>query len=124
MHISDWSSDVCSSDLRPRGTNSSAVRTLRLRKPATRSGCAPDHISSTEAARTRRSSPALSQRMAEMYTVYNEGVKFRLSLCDDLGFRDRDTAEIRLGRPSRPRVNRSEVRRVGKEWVSKCGSRW
>src|SRR3546814_2898722 len=83
MRISDWSSDVCSSDLRHQ-----------------------------EAAHLRR------RRIARHHDV--EGA-LRLRLAQRAaGGGDADQRlEIRVGR-----VHRSEERRVGKECVSTCRSRW
>src|SRR3546814_8790628 len=39
MRISDWSSDVCSSDLRPRRDNVSGIAHLRKRPVADEGGC-------------------------------------------------------------------------------------
>src|SRR3546814_4222220 len=80
MRISDWSSDVCSSDLQGR------VRFVR---------------SASKAAARRRAEPALSHRQRP----------------DDR--RQRQVHDRRThGR------QRSEERRVGKECVSTCRSRW
>src|SRR3546814_4206410 len=82
MRISDWSSDVCSSDLRD----------LSL------------------AAQTQRSTQAEWQRLQS--TVQSED---RLQQEKKLGIQ---LAELRA------REARSEERRVGKECVSTCRSRW
>src|SRR3546814_1909196 len=79
MRISDWSSDVCSSDLRE------------------------------VAARARRRCPRFGERSAIGARVDGEE---RLALADDLP----------VGKVNRG--DRSEERRVGKECVSTCRSRW
>src|SRR3546814_9591031 len=71
MRISDWSSDVCSSDLDPAGIDLGYDR--ELRRAAAQDGAGPDRVS---------------------------------------------------GAPAHPRPCRSEERRVGKECVSTCRSRW
>src|SRR3546814_2271769 len=80
MRISDWSSDVCSSDLRAPGAN---VRTQE--------GNNPDR-------------QLRSQTMAKWETKW-EGT---------------DSQEVGL----EAAILRSEERRVGKECVSTCSSRW
>src|SRR3546814_8372041 len=81
MCISDWSSDVCSSDLLYRGDSRSG-------KPARRARCGP------AGAQTRAD--------AEGGTHQRGG----------------------SGRRVAHRIARSEERRVGKECVSTCRSRW
>src|SRR3546814_9025077 len=83
MRISDWSSDVCSSDL-------NAGSFGRRLDQATPSGVA------------RSSIPAISPKPARPVARSPE-----------------------TNKPLRSRVTRrSEERRVGKEWVSPCRSRW
>src|SRR3546814_11535939 len=78
MRISDWSSDVCSSDLSSK-TRSGAPRSpFRLKDRS-------DH---------------------------------------DSGLRTDDSPQIADGISTRPVRSRPEERRVGKEWVSTCRSRW
>src|SRR3546814_13201017 len=97
MRISDWSSDVCSSDLicRPQPT-----------KPARpRSACGAS--SSHEEAAPRE--PGRFSFIA---------LRLRRALGPEQGFRSRSQG-------SRcPNRGRSEERRVGKECVSTCRSRW
>src|SRR3546814_11958478 len=93
MRISDWSSDVCSSD---------------LAEPRERD-CARHHFGK---------SATLFGRHAQ--------------LAEDLGFGwpgtehvDADAAVLEFERPaSRERPDSTEERRVGKECVSTCRSRW
>src|SRR3546814_17870785 len=102
MRISDWSSDVCSSDL------ASAIAADR----------------STAAARVTLA----SRQLARERTLLNQGVSPRA---------DYETAEANLAvaqaearqasaAASTAKVSRdrSEERRVGKECVSTCRSRW
>src|SRR3546814_12070760 len=106
MRISDWSSDVCSSDLgnpepqRPR----IAVQDL-LSSSASR--ILDDQVSRLDWSEAME---ALNELKAQ-HTALNSNVVNRI---------DRNVA-----RPA-PRfpVFRSEERRVGKEWVSTCRSRW
>src|SRR3546814_14461456 len=93
MRISDWSSDVCSSDLNP--------------------------IAMTWGSRGRL-------WVAENYTYSERKVKFDMSLRDRvLIFEDRD-GDGKFDRRTvfTADVQRSEERRVGKECVSTCRSRW
>src|SRR3546814_10856112 len=86
MRISDWSSDVCSSDLGDRA------------RPLPRG---------------RRGPPRLPRDRREGHPHQREGRGPPL----------RDGGR-RLQRPHPPRDVRSEERRVGKECVSTCRSRW
>src|SRR3546814_15616329 len=99
MRISDWSSDVCSSDLAVRDLEQGADDVL------VRDG----EESPNERERTDRthngSNPALDE----------EGT--------DEGHREEHSRE-QQGRPDVVEALRSEERRVGKECVSTCRSRW
>src|SRR3546814_3621079 len=93
MRISDWSSDVCSSDLeRHRNTDGRDLENAeaRLARDAR-------HVVDEQVGRRPDQGAAAGE----------DG---------DVGQRDQET----LGRKSQ----RSEERRVGKECVSKCRSRW
>src|SRR3546814_2255266 len=83
MRISDWSSDVCSSDLESL---------------------------------TRHDSAAPSKKRAD-YGVFLPC--YRLSVADNSGFLWNSPAAGKRGS-----TGRSEERRVGKECVSTCRSRW
>src|SRR3546814_14882889 len=91
MRISDWSSDVCSSDLSSDATLQNQFNTLR-------DGFAPHGITLTYAGRTRN----VNAQWA------NEG----------------NGNEMAMKRALRKGTYRSEERRVGKECVSTCRSRW
>src|SRR3546814_14000764 len=95
MRISDWSSDVCSSDL----LANDVVDSIVLRRPgnATRSS-----------RKLRASQPACA---AFLQRRQNAGVK--------------STSKVKTSsRPTSIATIRSEERRVGKESVSTCRSRW
>src|SRR3546814_19994458 len=98
MRISDWSSDVCSSDLGPQ------------------SACAPRAGSSRKTSNTgscccRRNSLV---GLRSCLLVDLRGLQFENSIA---------SAPANAG-AERPMHQRSEERRVGKEWVSTCNSRW
>src|SRR3546814_15762474 len=94
MRISDWSSDVCSSDLR------------RVRPPRSESCSTMDQTAFRPA--VRADAPVLT----ELVNHAGEGIP--LYLWDKL----REPGETAW------EVGRSEERRVGKECVSTCRSRW
>src|SRR3546814_18670355 len=98
MRISDWSSDVCSSDLlrRDRHRQSQALAALDL-----------------------------LERLAEQPMVRDIAIGGRLRVVVPLRVRHRDLDERQqvLARP-RHGVGRPEARRVGKECDSTCRSRW
>src|SRR3546814_19084809 len=97
MRISDWSSDVCSSDLlehpESAGWRSGSIHTG---KPETRSL----NMEATTVAIVTGASRGLGQALA-------------------LGLLQPGTRLMTVARS-----HRSEERRVGKEWVSTCRSRW
>src|SRR3546814_12600510 len=96
MRISDWSSDVCSSDLfaGKRITQAKASQPVRI------SGWSALPAAGTPFV------VADTKKEAEKFTALTEAV----------GAKERDAAT--------PEGSRSEERRVGKEWVSTCRSRW
>src|SRR3546814_18785679 len=95
MRISDWSSDVCSSDL-------TSNHVLRL--PRTNRGVAP-----------RQHPP----QIAPLYLLDAQGSNEPPSLSSQNPY-DRKNSYQNMGM----KVTRSEERRVGKECVSTCRSRW
>src|SRR3546814_13793655 len=112
MRISDWSSDVCSSDL-------------------------PSHPPAQDRDQPGRRRPLAKFERQPSERVLDLGERLRV-LKTELGLTMDRAAEadevaqedFGLGGPaSRDLVhffppNRSEERRVGKEWVSTCRSRW
>src|SRR3546814_18580804 len=99
MRISDWSSDVCSSDLRD------ALSTI----------------------------PGITFGAGEGGGGYGDSINLRgYSASNDITVDGvRDSAQYRRTDPFNLQqievyngANRSEERRVGKEWVSTCRSRW
>src|SRR3546814_14303790 len=96
MRISDWSSDVCSSDLQKGGTE-----ILRM----------PPHTVD----RLRNVLKKLDQ-LEQVYVVLSEdGTVITIA---------HQVSQLRRRRTSRCSPRRSEERRVGKECVSTCRSRW
>src|SRR3546814_20247649 len=112
MRISDWSSDVCSSDLLPPNRFRRKVRT------------APP---------TPRTSVPAQARLDRLHVVVREAEMVADLVDQDVAH---DMLQILAGVApiveDRPAVeidhvevdHRSEERRVGKECVSKCRSRW
>src|SRR3546814_12546001 len=98
MRISDWSSDVCSSDLTPKG-NHRAVRKRR--------GPCPERV----VRQGRDHSTALESRTS-MDFLYGSNTS--------RSTRNKKGSVAKIGGSQR----RSEERRVGKECVSTCRSRW
>src|SRR3546814_13539510 len=97
MRISDWSSDVCSSDLLPPGTS---------------------FVNADEIAKVRF--PGEELRRSREAAVIAEATRNAL-LDRKMPF----IAETVFSHPSKLElVDRSEERRVGKECVSTCRSRW
>src|SRR3546814_15120711 len=95
MRISDWSSDVCSSDL-----ETGHRRFRRSDRPCTRG---------------RRLRPASGNpESAELWPEQGDADRRQRAVADG------NASEHRAG----GRSGRSEERRVGKEWVSTCRSRW
>src|SRR3546814_16036713 len=102
MRISDWSSDVCSSDLFGIGGAIAAVPTFLTLERVTSPVVATLVI-------------LVPITLQSGYTANNALVKAELF-----------PAHIRGLGVALPSAigNRSEERRVGKEWVSTCSSRW
>src|SRR3546814_15312171 len=94
MRISDWSSDVCSSDLRL-----GAVEPAGSRREPAGLGDGDEHLQLVQGRLRFHSSSILSMITNDIFPVLTIGVHRHL-----------------------PR--RSEERRVGKECVSTCRSRW
>src|SRR3546814_17090393 len=100
MRISDWSSDVCSSDLRNTGLKSIVTLDDRFIDLGT-----TDNV----------------VRLHRQHFL--QGVGSAISLqCPDLHLTEALAAELRLTAPRL--LGRSEERREGKECVSRCSSRW
>src|SRR3546814_1530540 len=94
MRISDWSSDVCSADLR------SILAVLE--------GCLPEEHALNE----------YEVRMRQEYAIFYRGLIGLYDMNQD------GESYVRWLRSLLQDTNRSEERRVGKECVSTCRSRW
>src|SRR3546814_1226404 len=99
MRISDWSSDVCSSDLR---CTAAWLQRKRRNDPAR----------ARSKAKRCEASPLAPDREADLITIFKEGA------CFPIGKRKGQFPHIAQFE------HRSEERRVGKECVSTCRSRW
>src|SRR3546814_16914907 len=99
MRISDWSSDVCSSDLqmRDRAIDDQPCRDAFLLQLPGRQ-------------------PRTLQPRPRLGVVDLSDIAQRMRTAND--------AECRAVATRRERTGSSEERRVGKECVSTCGSRW
>src|SRR3546814_16815227 len=98
MRISDWSSDVCSSDLA-----GNSVRKAALSHPA----------------RLQETATMNPHRRHAGHAAPGRPLRGLYLLTPD----DDDTARL-LERARAVVAHRSDERRVGKEWVSPCRSRW
>src|SRR3546814_20122546 len=97
MRISDWSSDVCSSDLSTSG--SSEVRRIEVK------------------------APGIIARQS-VHEPLQTGLKAIDSLVPiGRGQRELIIGDSQTGKTAIA-IDRSEERRGGKEWVSTCSSRW
>src|SRR3546814_15071289 len=125
MRISDWSSDVCSSDLDRRGQldghdgQSDLVKALPPRNRRGRS-----------AKQNAQTVLQPGYRQFDRRYGLRRGLIFRLSLGEVelrsiAGFgAPADKPERIAARAERSLEHRSEERRVGKECVSTCSTRW
>src|SRR3546814_18951258 len=105
MRISDWSSDVCSSDLLPFENQWSAAQFKWYQLPG---ACAP--ASYTDALDTTPVGPAVGEPKLMNITKSDAHVSFK----------ELEGGQVYcFGIPER-----SEERRLGKECVSTCRSRW
>src|SRR3546814_15056405 len=101
MRISDWSSDVCSSDLSPIEASE------RTRGVTLTAGLAPHYVEWVR----QQTIDAVGED-----AVYGAGLRVVTTLdLDAQAAAEAAVAEV---------LGRSEARRVGKECVSPCRSRW
>src|SRR3546814_15400804 len=123
MRISDWSSDVCSSDLEKDGTVTNSERRISRQRAlfACPGEAKPDWWIMTEFARRMGWGAAFAyDRPADIYREHA-----RLSTYENKGRRVFDIGHHgAISNPAYDMMERSEERRVGKECVSRCRSRW
>src|SRR3546814_17972149 len=113
MRISDWSSDVCSSDLDLiAGTWVVMARRARLDRD----------IAAADAAQAI----VFTDADLAVYGIYElQELEQVLRTGDDRTMREvADTIRAKNGRPVAEADDRPEERRVGKECVSTCRTRW
>src|SRR3546814_17074106 len=117
MRISDWRSDVCSSDLRIRGYQ--CLETPAVQGQRGQVGLAlliRDDISAFQVGEV---SPYTVCARVTLQGVIGNGAE------PNVGARDLMVASVYIPPAGYPtRQARSEERRVGKECVSTCRSRW
>src|SRR3546814_18377385 len=124
MRISDWSSDVCPSDLTllasPMGQERSGLAVDALCRERDR-GAARAHLMLDEHCDLRNAVAAAIERPARLVPDRRDGCAW-----PDRGPHQcaGTTTEVRGLRCARFSILRSEERRVGKECVSTCRSRW
>src|SRR3546814_12385383 len=112
MRISDWSSDVCSSDL--------------LERPAARYVDRCQYVAVVEQALVALERPPAAHHIIQPRHIVNADIRRQAQLSQ----RTVPAAATQAGKVDGGGVGhavilaRSEERRVGKEWVSKCRSRW
>src|SRR3546814_17657234 len=111
MRISDWSSDVCSSDLKVRFTGKKLTQKIYYR-----------HTGYAGGIKEARADKVLAGRFPER--ILEKAVE-RMVPRGPLGRQQMRNLRIFAG-TAHPHAaqNRSEERRVGKECVSTCRSRW
>src|SRR3546814_20860996 len=113
MRISDWSSDVCSSDLAREAGKALRKRLRELEAEATRLTGQRDAIDAAMSDPARAPAHLAAQSMGEL-------MKRRATIQERIDAAEADwlTASEAL------EGERSEERRVGKEGVRTCRSRW
>src|SRR3546814_16212949 len=122
MRISDWSSDVCSSDLRVslrRRAPAAGVGAIATRRGGGRVMAGPLKIAALSLSAAALAAGLATACSAEERKPYAEkdDVQPRTSLSPC-------SARLAVIRAPRLATSRSEERRVGKECVSQCRSRW
>src|SRR3546814_11910312 len=118
MRISDWSSDVCSSDLLQLGGE--VIGDIAFKEPLQKGRHQPPLLLGDEAVLLHQHIGAVLQRLERGGIGGGSADTQFLQLLDEacLGIAGRRLGEVLL------RLHRSEERRVGKGGVSTCRSRW
>src|SRR3546814_12352620 len=101
MRISDWSSDVCSSDLPPLPKNVVAATGASVEQGPS--------VSSTR---------QLASQSSSAFDNFRSAISAYEPIYFDFGTKHGNNARYQVS------FKRSEERRVGKECVSTCSSRW
>src|SRR3546814_12664313 len=117
MRISDWSSDVCSSDLAPRWTLAGGVNIRPVDRVAINLNASHRSAVFTEVRLPQSASRASGRTLVNARVAYETGHWTMSAFASNL-FDDRYYHYRLDGLP------RSEERRVGKECVSTCRFRW
>src|SRR3546814_16824283 len=138
MRISDWSSDVCSSDLADTGFAGRRIVVFKVRvdqhltehDALRREDLQQQRLRAVEilARKAGRAQTILIADHHELVTGIADAQQRRNHAIDqpELGI----AVDLAIGRLFDPHAvavekrDRSEERRVGKEWVSTCRSRW
>src|SRR3546814_14772243 len=118
MRISDWSSDVCSSDLLSKAISQAA--------PIPKLSGLREEAAVTSVAQSTAHHPIreLSSKMGAVVLDRRPGVEETISCGQHGDFQHLAIARMATDRLPKRSVIRSEARRVGKECVSTCRSRW
>src|SRR3546814_7498801 len=116
MRISDWSSDVCSSDLAPKVLAGRSLKSLHM-EALSDWGPNPRKLSSSEIDWQAVAAGRQLLRLRELPGSHNSMGKVKFLFPNREGIYLHDT-------PDRALLQRSEERRVGRECVSTCRSRW
>src|SRR3546814_19070629 len=118
MRISDWSSDVCSSDLdaqgRPLAADDAKIDALLEREV---------RVPEATAVEARRFYDRHRERFASEPLVEAEHILFSANPADEFAY-SLAVGDARMAIRAVEADPRSEERRVGKECVSTCRSRW
>src|SRR3546814_13449597 len=141
MRLSDWSSDVFSSDLLARNHSVEAPLVQLHRHAACESGCKRPQIfrmrirlcldRAHERIQTGAVERSLVKRLDRTYELPGsspDGVGYRVGCAPGFRYEEEDQLFCAFGHLQPERLilvfARSEERRVGKECVSTCRSRW
>src|SRR3546814_20476914 len=130
MRISDWSSDVCSSDLRAKEARDLGIPCVALfpytqpdrRSDDGREALNPDNLMCQAIRALKDAVPevgVLTDVALDPYTSHGHA-----GLLDATGYVVNDMTAEALVAQARNQAARSDERSVGKECVSTCRSRW
>src|SRR3546814_20226466 len=114
MRISDWSSDVCSSDLTEGGGNSVTIEKKTV----------PSVSVSYARNGSSNKANALGMRPMQERAYEKRGEQYLLIKSPPASGKSRALMFVALDKLVNQGVKRSEERRVGKECVSTCRCRW